>query len=52
MRGEERDDARCDASGEVRDEARRGERPAIGGLDAETLKARRAAARYRAGRCS
>jgi len=27
MHGEERDDARCGASGEARDEARRGERP-------------------------
>ncbi|MEF2547455.1 hypothetical protein VQ045_09825 [Aurantimonas sp. E1-2-R+4] len=32
MRGEERDDARCGASGEARDECRRGERPAFGGL--------------------
>ncbi len=29
---EDRDDARCGASGEARDEARRGERPAFGGL--------------------
>ncbi|MEF2548161.1 hypothetical protein VQ045_13425 [Aurantimonas sp. E1-2-R+4] len=33
MRGEERGDARCGASGEARDEARRGERPACGGLN-------------------
>ncbi|MEF2546854.1 hypothetical protein VQ045_06765 [Aurantimonas sp. E1-2-R+4] len=33
MHGEERDDVRCGASDEARDEARRGERPAIGGLD-------------------
>jgi len=33
MPGKERDDARCGASGEAREEAGRGERPAFGGLD-------------------